>query len=61
MNGQYEDAINCYSEAIAAIKENSNLYTLLGLIYLRINEESRAFECFGNAMIYDPKNTKVSL
>jgi hypothetical protein len=37
----------------------SELLTTVGLLYLRLGENYKAFEYLGNSLTHDPKNPKV--
>ena len=39
--------------------ENPEILTTLGVLYLRVGENYRAFDYFGNSLTHDPLNPKV--
>ena len=39
----------------------SDLLTTVGLLYLRLGENVKAFEYLGNSLTYDPKNPKACI
>ena len=41
--------------------ENPELLTVIGLLYLKLGNNGRAFEFFGNSLTFDPKNSKTIL
>lgn len=41
--------------------ENPEILTTLGLLYLRVGENYKAFDYFGNSLNFDPKNPKTIL
>ena len=57
----YKAAIDVYLEALEFSPENPNILTTLGLLYLRLGENYRAFDFLGNALTHDPKNSKTIL
>jgi len=57
----YKSAINVYLEALEYSPENPDMLTTVGLLYLRLGENYRAFEFLGNALAHDPKNAKTIL
>lgn len=56
---RYDEAIDIYLEALEYSPQNPELLTTVGLLYLRIHENHRAFDYLGNALTYDAKNPKV--
>lgn len=54
----YQTAISIYNEALEFSPENPEILTTIGLLYLRVNENHKAFDCLGNALAYDPTNAK---
>ncbi|XP_038070273.1 Bardet-Biedl syndrome 4 protein-like isoform X2 [Patiria miniata] len=61
MEGDIHMAIDVYKRAIEFSPENPELLTTLGLLYLQMNQNQRAFEHLGNALTYDPSNVKAIL
>lgn len=59
--GKDEDALNVYMEALEISPENPELLTTLGLLYLKLGNNAKAFEYLGNSLTYDPKNAKTIL
>ena len=57
----YRGAIDVYLEALEFSPENPELLTTLGLIYLRLGENYKAFDFLGNSLTHDPKNPKTIL
>jgi Bardet-Biedl syndrome 4 protein len=58
---KYKEAINVYLEALEFSPENPELLTTVGLLYLRLGENYRAFDYLGNSLTHDPKNAKTIL
>ena len=54
-------AIDVYLEALEFAPENPELLTTLGLLYLRLSENYKAFQYLGNSLTLDPKNSKALL
>jgi Bardet-Biedl syndrome 4 protein len=57
----FKAAISVYLEALEFSPENPELLTTLGLLYLRIGENFRAFDYLGNSLTHDPRNPKTIL
>jgi Bardet-Biedl syndrome 4 protein len=56
-----EDALQVYMEALESCPENAELLTTVGLLYLKLGNNAKAFEYLGNSLTYDPKNAKTIL
>ncbi|OQR89056.1 sporangia induced Bardet-Biedl syndrome 4 protein, partial [Thraustotheca clavata] len=61
LRDDFKAAINVYLEALEFSPENPELLTTIGLLYLRIGENFRAFDYLGNSMTHDPRNAKTIL
>jgi len=57
----YRTAIEVYLEALEFSPENPELLTTVGLLYLRLGENYKAFDFLGNSLTHDPKNPKTIL
>lgn len=57
----YKQAIEVYLEALEFSPENPEVLTTIGLLYLRLGENYRAFDFLGNSLTHDPKNAKTIL
>lgn len=57
----YRSAIDTYLEALEFSPENPELLTTLGLLYLRLSENLKAFQYLGNALTLDATNQKALL
>eukprot|EP00854_Cymbomonas_tetramitiformis_P024156 gene24156-29321_t len=57
----YKAAIEVYLEALEFSPENPEILTTIGLLYLRLGENYRAFDFLGNSLTHDPKNPKTIL
>eukprot|EP00758_Cryptobia_borreli_P003134 Tbor_TRINITY_DN3550_c0_g1::TRINITY_DN3550_c0_g1_i1::g.2861::m.2861/K16531/BBS4; Bardet-Biedl syndrome 4 protein len=58
---KFEKAISIYLEAQEFSPENPVLLTTIGLLYLRIGENFRAFEFLGNSLTLDPTDPRTIL
>eukprot|EP01047_Picozoa_sp_COSAG01_P038510 COSAG01_NODE_3129_length_6538_cov_5.398354_2_plen_357_part_00 len=57
----YQAAIDVYQEALEFSPENAVILTTIGLLYLRLGENFKAFDFLGNSLTHDPKNAKTIL
>merc|ERR1719263_418827 len=57
----YKSAIDVFTEALEFSAENAEVLTTLGILYLRMGENFRAFDYLGNSLTHDPKNPKTIL
>jgi len=57
----YKAALKVYKEALEFSPQNSEILTTLGLMYLRLGENQKAFECLGNSLASDPRDPKTIL
>jgi len=57
----YKSAIEVYLEALEFSPENPELLTTIGLLYLRMGENFRAFDFLGNSLTHDATNAKTIL
>ena len=57
----HRSAIDNYLEALEFSPENSELLTTLGLLYLRLGNNFKAFQYLGNALTLDNTNSKALL
>ena len=58
---QFEKAIEVYLEALEFSPENPELLTAVGLLFLRLGKNFKAFEYLGNSLTHDPVNPKTIL
>ncbi|XP_013921825.1 PREDICTED: Bardet-Biedl syndrome 4 protein-like, partial [Thamnophis sirtalis] len=61
MEGDRDAAIEIYKKAVEFSPENTELLTILGLLYLELEIYQKAFEYLGNALTLDPCNYKAIL
>eukprot|EP00040_Diaphanoeca_grandis_P032974 m.200873 g.200873 ORF g.200873 m.200873 type:complete len:445 (-) comp32779_c0_seq1:11-1345(-) len=61
MEGKIVEAIDTYLEALKYSPENVELFTTLGLLYLQISDTRKAFDYFGRALTYNPRDTTAIL
>mmetsp|Transcript_54708 Transcript_54708/g.150747 ORF Transcript_54708/g.150747 Transcript_54708/m.150747 type:complete len:413 (-) Transcript_54708:406-1644(-) len=57
----FEEALKVYQDAIDFSPENPELLTTVGLVWLRLQENPKAFEQLGNSLTHDPRNAKTIL
>lgn len=57
----HQEAVEVYQEAVEFSPDNPELLTTLGLLYLRLDQNLKAFDCLGNSLTHDPKNHKTIL
>jgi hypothetical protein len=48
-------------EALELCPENPELLTTVGLLYLKLGNNTKAFEYLGNSLTYDPRSAKTIL
>jgi len=58
---RYEEAIDIYLEALDFSPENPELLSTVGLLYLRVGDNLKAFDYLGNSLSHDPTNAKTIL
>lgn len=56
-----QEAVDTYLEALEYSPESAELLTTVGLLYLRMGENYKAFEFLGNSLTHEPKNAKTIL
>ena len=56
-----EGALMTYMDALELCPENAELLSIIGLLYLKLNDNGKAFEYLGNSLTYDPKNARSIL
>lgn len=61
LTGQDDQALNVYMEALELCPENPELLTTVGLLFLKLGNNTKAFEFLGNSLTYDPKSAKTIL
>lgn len=61
LTGKDEDALNVYIEALEICPENPELLTTVGLLLLKLGNNTKAFEFLGNSLTYDPKSARTIL
>jgi Bardet-Biedl syndrome 4 protein len=57
----FRRAIDVYVEALEFTPENAEMLTTLGLLYLRVGDGLRAFECLGNSLAHDARAPRAIL
>mmetsp|Transcript_8978 Transcript_8978/g.13494 ORF Transcript_8978/g.13494 Transcript_8978/m.13494 type:complete len:419 (+) Transcript_8978:94-1350(+) len=59
--GNEDEALRTYLETLEVVPESSDILTTVGLLYLKMGNNTKAFEYLGNSLTYDPKNPKTIL
>lgn len=59
--GKDDVALSVYLDALDSNPESPELLTTIGLLYLKLKNNSKAFQFLGNSLTYDPKNPKTIL
>ena len=59
--GKEDEALRCYMDALESSPENAEILTAIGLLFLRLGNNTKAFEHLGNSLTYDPRNAKTIL
>eukprot|EP00878_Enallax_costatus_P021778 GHUV01023071.1.p1 GENE.GHUV01023071.1~~GHUV01023071.1.p1 ORF type:complete len:412 (+),score=86.66 GHUV01023071.1:96-1331(+) len=59
--GQVEQALNTYLEALEHSPENPDILTTLGVTFLRLGDNQRAFDHLGTSLMHDPRNPRTIL
>lgn len=58
---RYKDAIEVYCDALDFSPENPEFLTTIGLLYLRLGDNLKAFDFLQTSLTHDPKNPKTIL
>lgn len=61
LQDKLDDAIATLEEALEFSADSSDILTLLGLLYLRMDDNLKAFEYLGSSLTHDPRNAKTIL
>jgi Bardet-Biedl syndrome 4 protein len=61
MMERYKDAIDVYLEALEFSPENPEILTTIGLLYLRLGDNYRAFDYLGSSLTHNPRDPKTIL
>ena len=61
LQANYPAAIEVCLEALQLCPDNAEVLTTIGLLYLRMGENLKAFDFLGNALSNDPRNVKSIL
>lgn len=59
--GKEDAALTVYMDALETCPESPELLTTVGLQFLKLGNNAKAFEFLGNSLTYDPKNAKTIL
>ena len=58
---RYDAALEVYMEALDYSPNSPELLTNAGLMYLRLGDNSRAFEMLGSSLTHDPRDARTIL
>jgi len=58
---KYKLALGVYIDALEVSPESTDILANIGLLYMKIGDNTKAFEYLGNALTYDPKNQRAIL
>jgi Bardet-Biedl syndrome 4 protein len=61
LTGRDEEALAVYTEALEICPENPELLTTVGLLFLKLGDNTKAFEFLGNSLTFDPRSAKTIL
>ncbi|CAM9913416.1 unnamed protein product [Discosporangium mesarthrocarpum] len=61
LQGKPEEALSIYRDALEFSPENPELLTTMGILHLQEGDNQKAFECLGNALVYEPRHSKAIL
>ena len=61
LQAEYKAAIAACLEALQLDSGNAETLTAIGLLYLRVGENHKAFDFLGNALSHDPRSVKAIL
>jgi Bardet-Biedl syndrome 4 protein len=61
LTGRDEQALSVYMEALELCPESPDLLTTVGLLFLKLGDNTKAFEFLGNSLTFDPRSAKTIL
>ena len=61
LSGDFRGAVRTYLEGLEFSPQSPELLTTLGLVYLRLGENQKAFEYLGNSLSHDPRDPRTIL
>lgn len=59
--GDLEAALSTYMEALEHSPDNPDILTTLGITFLRLGDNQRAFDSLGSSLLHDPRNPRTLL
>jgi len=59
-NGQYEDALNCFEQAILMDSRDPDLWNLKAVVLRSMGRHDEAIECFNKSLKIDPRDKNAS-
>ena len=61
LQGKYQAALDVLFTALQISPDSPEVLTTIGLLYLRMGDNMRAFEYLGSSLAHDPRNPKTIL
>ena len=61
MQADYKSAVKVCLEALQFSPDNAEVLTTIGLLYLRMGDNFKAFDYLGNSLTKDPRSVKTIL
>ena len=61
LQGKYQAALDVLFTALQFSPDSPEVLTTIGLLYLRMGDNMRAFEYLGSSLAHDPRNPKTIL
>ncbi|MCH7757625.1 MAG: tetratricopeptide repeat protein [Thaumarchaeota archaeon] len=59
-NGQYEDALRCFEQAIIMNPNDPDLWNFKAVVLRSIGRHEEAIECFNKSLKIDPRDKNAS-
>lgn len=59
--GNLEAALSTYMDALEHSPDNPDILTTLGITFLRLGDNQRAFDSLGSSLLHDPRNPRTLL
>ncbi len=59
-NGQYEDALRCFEQAIIMESKDPDLWNLKAVVLRSMGRHDEAIECFNKSLKIDPRDKNAS-
>ena len=59
-NGQYDDALRCFEQAIVMNANDPDLWTFKAVVLRSMGRHEEAIECFNKSLKIDPRDKNAS-